>query len=82
MTRTPIGEVFIKPTVRTGLLPEILEELLAARKRAKAIPCKKLYWMVACSRSKYLPTQYMDLQAPLSESCPALKFQPALRFWP
>jgi DNA polymerase delta subunit 1 len=36
MTRTPIGEVFIKPTVRTGLLPEILEELLAARKRAKA----------------------------------------------
>jgi len=36
MTRTPIGEVFMKPTVRTGLLPEILEELLAARKRAKA----------------------------------------------
>jgi DNA polymerase delta subunit 1 len=36
MTRTPIGEVFMKSTVRTGLLPEILEELLAARKRAKA----------------------------------------------
>eukprot|EP00300_Choanocystis_sp_HF-7_P042836 c9517_g1_i1.p1 GENE.c9517_g1_i1~~c9517_g1_i1.p1 ORF type:complete len:1127 (+),score=275.29 c9517_g1_i1:141-3383(+) len=34
-TRTPSGDVFVKPHVRKGLLPEILEELLTARKRAK-----------------------------------------------
>eukprot|EP00301_Raphidiophrys_heterophryoidea_P014617 c23049_g1_i1.p1 GENE.c23049_g1_i1~~c23049_g1_i1.p1 ORF type:complete len:1142 (+),score=357.53 c23049_g1_i1:43-3426(+) len=36
LTRTPSGDVFVKPSVRKGLLPEILEELLGARKRAKA----------------------------------------------
>nr|BAJ78737.1 DNA polymerase delta catalytic subunit [Thermobia domestica] len=35
-TRTPAGNFFIKPSVRKGLLPEILENLLAARKKAKA----------------------------------------------
>ena len=34
--RTPTGDVFVKSSVKAGLLPEILEELLAARKRAKA----------------------------------------------
>lgn len=33
--RTPTGDVFVKSTVKSGLLPEILQELLAARKRAK-----------------------------------------------
>ncbi|XP_053690077.1 DNA polymerase delta catalytic subunit [Sabethes cyaneus] len=35
-TRTPTNNVFVKNSVRKGILPEILESLLAARKRAKA----------------------------------------------
>ena len=34
--RTPTGDVFVKPHLARGILPEILEELLGARKRAKA----------------------------------------------
>ncbi|GJP75446.1 hypothetical protein CLOP_g5892 [Closterium sp. NIES-67] len=33
---TPTGDLFVKPSAAKGILPEILEELLAARKRAKA----------------------------------------------
>lgn len=33
--RTPSGDVFVKKSLRKGLLPEILEELLDARKKAK-----------------------------------------------
>jgi len=32
--KTPVGSYFVKSSVRKGILPEILEELLAARKRA------------------------------------------------
>ena len=35
ITRTPNGDHFVKPSVKKGILPEILDELLAARKRAK-----------------------------------------------
>merc|ERR1719277_76077 len=35
VTTTPSGCKFVKATARRGLLPMILEELLAARKRAK-----------------------------------------------
>lgn len=31
--RTPTGDEFVKTTVRKGLLPQILENLLSARKR-------------------------------------------------
>ncbi|KAH0505460.1 DNA polymerase delta catalytic subunit [Microtus ochrogaster] len=34
--RTPTGDEFVKSSVRKGLLPQILENLLSARKRAKA----------------------------------------------
>lgn len=34
-TKTPAGSYFVKTSVRKGLLPEILEQLLAARKKAK-----------------------------------------------
>ncbi|KAF6773845.1 hypothetical protein AHF37_06869, partial [Paragonimus kellicotti] len=34
--RTPTGAYFVKRSVRRGLLPEILEQLLNARKKAKA----------------------------------------------
>ncbi|XP_072033784.1 DNA polymerase delta catalytic subunit-like [Amphiura filiformis] len=34
--KTPSGNYFVKATLRRGLLPEILEDLLTARKRAKA----------------------------------------------
>merc|ERR1712223_432893 len=34
--RTPSGNLFVKSNVRKGLLPEILESLLGARKKAKA----------------------------------------------
>ncbi|XP_051905089.1 DNA polymerase delta catalytic subunit [Hippocampus zosterae] len=34
--KTPTGDQFVKSSVRKGLLPEILENLLSARKRAKA----------------------------------------------
>ncbi|KAK8780201.1 hypothetical protein V5799_018458, partial [Amblyomma americanum] len=33
--RTPSGDYFVKASVRKGLLPEILEDLLSARKKAK-----------------------------------------------
>lgn len=33
--RTPTGDCFVKPEVRKGLLPQILEGLLSARKEAK-----------------------------------------------
>lgn len=36
VTQTPVGNLFVKPSVRKGLLPEILESLLSARKKAKA----------------------------------------------
>jgi hypothetical protein len=33
--RSPTGDAFVKKDLAVGILPEILEELLAARKRAK-----------------------------------------------
>lgn len=36
VTTTPSKNMFVKATVRKGLLPEILESLLSARKKAKA----------------------------------------------
>ncbi|KAF8011824.1 hypothetical protein BT93_I0077 [Corymbia citriodora subsp. variegata] len=36
VNKTPSGETFVKSSLQKGILPEILEELLAARKRAKA----------------------------------------------
>lgn len=33
--RSPTGDAFVKKNLAVGILPEILEELLAARKRAK-----------------------------------------------
>lgn len=36
VNRTPSGETFVKSSLQKGILPEILEELLGARKRAKA----------------------------------------------
>ncbi|RLM70109.1 DNA polymerase delta catalytic subunit [Panicum miliaceum] len=36
LNKTPSGEIFVKPELQKGILPEILEELLSARKRAKA----------------------------------------------
>ncbi|KAJ4751824.1 DNA polymerase [Rhynchospora pubera] len=36
VNKTPSNETFVKPEVQKGILPEILEELIAARKRAKA----------------------------------------------
>lgn len=35
LTKTPTNNYFVKPSVRKGILPEILESLLSARKRAK-----------------------------------------------
>ncbi|XP_050205560.1 DNA polymerase delta catalytic subunit isoform X2 [Mercurialis annua] len=36
VNKTPSGEIFVKSSLQKGILPEILEELLAARRRAKA----------------------------------------------
>lgn len=35
ITKTPNGDTFVKPHIQKGILPLILEELIAARKRAK-----------------------------------------------
>ena len=35
ITKTPNGDWFVKPHVKKGILPLILEELIAARKKAK-----------------------------------------------
>lgn len=36
--KTPTGDLFVKSSVRKGLLPEILENLLSARKRFEKLP--------------------------------------------
>ena len=36
LTKSPTGDVFVRANKTKGILPEILEELLGARKRAKA----------------------------------------------
>ncbi|KAL3844768.1 hypothetical protein ACJIZ3_002171 [Penstemon smallii] len=36
LNKTPSGDTFVKSNLQKGILPEILEELLTARKRAKA----------------------------------------------
>lgn len=36
VNKTPTGDIFVKSDLQKGILPEILEELLTARKRAKA----------------------------------------------
>lgn len=36
VTRSPCGDTFVRPHLARGILPEILQELLGARKRAKA----------------------------------------------
>ncbi|KAL7112135.1 hypothetical protein ACP275_05G133300 [Erythranthe tilingii] len=36
VNKTPTGETFVRSNLQKGILPEILEELLAARRRAKA----------------------------------------------
>ncbi|CAF2087817.1 hypothetical protein HID58_023002 [Brassica napus] len=36
INKTPSGETFVKQSLQKGILPEILEELITARKRAKA----------------------------------------------
>ena len=36
VSKSPTGDVFVKSSKTKGILPEILEELLGARKRAKA----------------------------------------------
>jgi len=35
LTHTPNGDYFVKPSVKKGILPLILEELIGARKKAK-----------------------------------------------
>lgn len=35
MSKTPLNHFFVKPTVKKGILPEILENLLTARSKAK-----------------------------------------------
>ena len=35
ITRTPNGDHFVKASVKKGILPQILEELISARKKAK-----------------------------------------------
>ena len=37
LTLTPTGDCFVRPEVRRGLLPAILDDLLSARKRARAL---------------------------------------------
>jgi DNA polymerase delta subunit 1 len=36
LIRTPNGDIFVKQSVKKGLLPMILEELISTRKRARA----------------------------------------------
>lgn len=35
--KTPTGDCFVKGQLKKGILPEILEELLAARKRSASL---------------------------------------------
>jgi len=42
--KTPNGDYFVKGHVKKGILPEILEELIAARKKAKVL----LFMQVKC----------------------------------
>lgn len=43
-TKSPTGDVFVKASVKKGLLPEVLEELLGARKRCAFRPEQSLWF--------------------------------------
>lgn len=48
--KTPTGNFFVKSSVRKGLLPEILENLLSARKRSEVFDTSAVYnWIIAWS---------------------------------
>lgn len=46
-TKSPTGDCFVKPSLKKGILPEVLEELLAARKRCASPPACML-WNAPC----------------------------------
>lgn len=45
--KTPTGNFFVKSSVRKGLLPEILENLLSARKRSVFDTSAIYNWIIA-----------------------------------
>ena len=77
--RTPSGNYFVKASVRKGLLPEILEALLAARKKANETwQWKRIRFDAKCStvatwRSRSRPTPSTDSPEPKWANCPVWK---------
>lgn len=72
-TRTPNGECFVNTSRRKGILPNVLEELLGARKRAKADlketdPFKRAILDGRQLALKFLPTLCMVSPVLLSEN--------------
>ena len=47
--KTPSGDYFVKSTLRKGLLPEILENLLSARKKYGSDDCIIVYYSLYSS---------------------------------
>ena len=43
-TKSPTGDCFVKTSLKKGILPEVLEELLAARKRCVLNACGQTRW--------------------------------------
>jgi DNA polymerase delta subunit 1 len=90
--RTPNNDFFLLPTVRKGLLPTILEDLISARKKAKGDlkketdPFKRAVLdgrqlalkVIFMAHYRYLQILYMDLLARLLVSCPYWPFRRVL----
>lgn len=60
--RTPTGDEFVKTTVRKGLLPQILENLLSARKR----------WVRARPAAQRRPPEPLSCGSPQGRAPPSL----------
>ena len=77
--RTPTGDTFVKAHRTKGMLPEILEELLAARKRAK----KDLAAATDPFVTAVMNGRQLALKARLSSSCHHIRiwrsFRPLLQ---
>ena len=59
--KTPSGDYFVKSTLRKGLLPEILENLLSARKKYGSGDCIIVYYSLYSSGNGDVDDSYACL---------------------
>ena len=71
VTRTPSGDSFVRAARSKGILPEILEELLGARKRAKKdLAAATVPFVAAFMKGRKLGLKVPPLPLPLPPPSP------------